>query len=124
MDNVKKETFFLRLTSLYRPLARIFAAPWKLSSSLLCWGCSVEVAGLATTKCRGCKKARQGSVLSPPPIVRPGTAPWSAMRGTGASTGAGAGAVPPARMSCQQLPRTKVICDGDRPAVNRGQEVD
>ena len=24
----------------------------------------------------------------------------------------------------QQLPRTKVICEGDRPAINRVQEVD
>ena len=37
---------------------RFFAEPWKLSPFLLCWSCSVEVAGLARTKCRGCRKAR------------------------------------------------------------------
>ena len=37
---------------------RFFAEPWKVSPSLLSWSCSVEVAGLARTKCRGCRKAR------------------------------------------------------------------
>ena len=41
-------------------ICRIKAEPWKLSPSLICWHCSLEMEGLARSKCRGCRRARWG----------------------------------------------------------------